>query len=349
MAIDSIDTPSPMAEAVPARGPSFRLLAIAALLLLLVGVIGGGWAVNRWLTGDATAPAAKAIDTQAVGDLTDPALPANREWGRSILKRAQTTTRGQSVVDVSGVASVGAIERIVAGLEKRNRVLNPREREIVAYHELGHALVALALPGTDTVHKVSIIPRGIGALGYTIQRPTEDRFLMTARELEDKIAVLLGGRAAEDVMIGEITTGASDDLRRVTSMARRMVSQFGMSEAIGPLNFGEDERQPFLGYSLSQGRNYSEQTAAAIDTEVRRIVDDMYSRTRVVVSENRDKLEALTQELLKTEIVNRSRVLELMGLEPSTDSPADLFEREFSVNGDVVTAGEGNKDEVASS
>ncbi|MBW4436675.1 MAG: ATP-dependent zinc metalloprotease FtsH [Pleurocapsa minor GSE-CHR-MK-17-07R] len=240
-----------------------------------------------------------------------------------------------------------AFDRIVLG-NQSPPLSNLQERTVVAYHEAGHALMAALTPGADPVLKVSIVPRG-QALGVTAMLPDDERRNYPRGYLMSQMMVLLGGRAAEDVMIGEITTGASDDLRRVTSMARRMVSQFGMSEAIGPLNFGEDERQPFLGYSLSQGRNYSEQTAAAIDTEVRRIVDDMYSRTRVVVSENRDKLEALTQELLKTEIVNRSRVLELMGLEPSTDSPADLFEREFSVNGDVVTAGEVNKDESASS
>ena len=126
-----------------------------------------------------------------------------------------------------------AIERIVAGLEKRNRLLNPMERRVVAFHELGHTMVALALPGTDTVHKVSIIPRGIGALGYTIQRPIEDRYLMTRDELERKMAVLLGGRAAEHVVFGEVSTGAADDLARVTDIARAMVLRYGMSEALG--------------------------------------------------------------------------------------------------------------------
>ena len=135
-----------------------------------------------------------------------------------------------------------AVERIVAGLEKRNRLLNPKEREVVAYHEMGHALVALALPGSDVVHKVSIIPRGIGALGYTIQRPTEDRFLMSREELENKMAVLLGGRAAEWVVFGNLTTGAADDLRRVTDLARSMVTRYGMSTALGPIAYRAGER-----------------------------------------------------------------------------------------------------------
>ena len=135
-----------------------------------------------------------------------------------------------------------AVERIVAGLEKRNRLLNPKEREVVAYHEMGHALVALALPGSDVVHKVSIIPRGIGALGYTIQRPTEDRFLMSREELENKMAVLLGGRAAEWVVFGNLTTGAADDLRRVTDLARSMVTRYGMSATLGPIAYRAGKR-----------------------------------------------------------------------------------------------------------
>ena len=138
-----------------------------------------------------------------------------------------------------------AIERIVAGLEKRNRVLNPKERETVAYHEMGHALVALALPGTDPVHKISIIPRGIGALGYTLQRPTEDRFLMTRAALEHKIAVLLGGRAAEKLVFGELSTGAADDLARATDIARDMITGFGMDEGLGYIAF-EAQRPRFL-------------------------------------------------------------------------------------------------------
>ncbi|TMG81079.1 MAG: ATP-dependent zinc metalloprotease FtsH, partial [Betaproteobacteria bacterium] len=155
-----------------------------------------------------------------------------------------------------------AIERLIAGLEKKNRVLNPNERRIVAHHEMGHALVAMALPGTDPVHKVSIIPRGVGALGYTIQRPTEDRFLMTREELENKMAVLLGGRAAEDVIFGHLSTGAADDLAKVTDIARSMVMRYGM--ALGHVAY-EEERAPFLGGPLPQGhREFSEETAREI-------------------------------------------------------------------------------------
>ena len=156
-----------------------------------------------------------------------------------------------------------AVERIVAGLEKRNRLLNPKEREIVAYHEMGHALVAMALPGVDPVHKVSIIPRGIGALGYTIQRPTEDRFLMTLEELENKMAVLLGGRAAEKIVFGHLSTGAADDLAKVTDIARAIVTRYGMSERLGHIALEKDRRsflatdQPYYG---PQERTYSDET-----------------------------------------------------------------------------------------
>src|SRR5438067_833434 len=139
-----------------------------------------------------------------------------------------------------------AIERLIAGLEKKNRVLNPRERRVVAHHEMGHAIVAMALPGTDPVHKISIIPRGVGALGYTIQRPTEDRFLMTRAELENKMAVLLGGRASEEVIFGHLSTGAADDLAKVTDIARSMVMRYAMVQALGPVAY-EEERPPFLG------------------------------------------------------------------------------------------------------
>src|SRR5213075_1005023 len=150
------------------------------------------------------------------------------------------TRRGAEEVTLADFTA--AVERIVAGLEKRNRLLNPHEREVVAHHEMGHTLVALSLPGTDKVHKVSIIPRGIGSLGYTIQRPTEDRFLMTRQELENKMAVLLGGRAAELIVFGHLSTGAADDLRRVTDIAHSMVTRYGMSEKLGNVAYDRDPR-----------------------------------------------------------------------------------------------------------
>jgi cell division protease FtsH len=207
-----------------------------------------------------------------------------------------------------GAASVAlddftrAIERIVAGLEKKNRLLNPEERRVVAYHEMGHALVAMSLPGTDAVHKISIIPRGIGALGYTIQRPTEDRYLMTREELENKMAVLLGGRAAEKVVFEHLSTGAADDLAKVTDIARSMVMRYGMEEKLGHITY-EAERPLFLGApgALAQPRAFSEDTAREIDTAVRRIVANAFEKATGILRQKRDLLDRGAQLLLQKE------------------------------------------------
>ena len=202
-----------------------------------------------------------------------------------------------------------AIERVVAGLEKRNRLLNPVERRVVAFHELGHAMVALALPGTDEVHKVSIIPRGVGALGYTIQRPTEDRFLMKKTELENKMAVMMGGRASEQVVFNEISTGASDDLVRATDLARAMVLRYGMSSALGNVAY-DRERSAFLqpNIPLPQSREYSEETAKAIDNTVRALVDRALERAISILKMNRSLLDRTAEELLKSETLNPPQI-----------------------------------------
>jgi len=205
-----------------------------------------------------------------------------------------------------------AIERIVAGLEKRNRLLNPNERRVVAFHELGHTMVALALPGTDEVHKVSIIPRGIGALGYTIQRPTEDRYLMTRVELQNKMAVLLGGRAAEQVVFNEVSTGASDDLVRATDIANAMVLRYGMSEALGNVAY-DREQSAFLqpNVPMPKSRNYSEETATKVDSAVRVLVDQALARAVDILKTNRTLLDQTAEELLKTETLNQPEIAKL--------------------------------------
>jgi cell division protease FtsH len=202
-----------------------------------------------------------------------------------------------------------AILRVVAGLEKRNRLLNPEERRVVAFHELGHAMVALALPGTDAVHKVSIIPRGIGALGYTVQRPTEDRFLMTRAELENKMAVMMGGRAAERVVFDEISTGASDDIMRATDLARAMVLRYGMTEAIGNVAY-DRERSQFLqpGIPMPQSRDYSEDTANTVDNTVRALVDGALERAMEILENNRALLDRTAEELLQAETLNEPEI-----------------------------------------
>jgi len=199
-----------------------------------------------------------------------------------------------------------AVERIVAGLEKKNRVLNAHERTVVAYHEMGHALVAMGLPGTDPVHKISIIPRGVGALGYTIQRPTEDRFLMTRAELENKMAVLLGGRAAEQLVFGEVSTGAADDLQKVTSIARSIVMRFGMDAQLGNVAY-ESDRGNFLGQAAPpQERSYSEETAREIDCAVRTIVARAFERSSTILTQRRDVLEETARDLLLRETLDES-------------------------------------------
>jgi cell division protease FtsH len=215
------------------------------------------------------------------------------------------TRRGGDEVTLADFTQ--AIERIVAGLEKRNRVLSEHEREVVAYHEMGHALVAMALPGSDAVHKVSIIPRGIGALGYTIQRPTEDRFLMTRRELEHKIMVLLGGRAAESLVFGELSTGAADDLAKVTDIARDMAMRYGMVEELGHVVF-EAPRPRFLDVPGMEAPGWrgSPETQQRIDTAVHDIVQQAFDRSRALLEAQREVLERGARELLARETLDEA-------------------------------------------
>ncbi|MFN7087527.1 MAG: ATP-dependent zinc metalloprotease FtsH [Burkholderiales bacterium] len=205
-----------------------------------------------------------------------------------------------------------AVERIVAGLEKKNRVLNDKERETVAYHEMGHALVALSLPGTDPVHKVSIIPRGIGALGYTIQRPTEDRYLMSREELENKIAVLLGGRAAEKLVFGKLSTGAADDLAKATDIARDMITRYGMDEDLGYVAY-EAQRPRFLDVPemVSGGCRVAESTQTRIDEAVRGIIKNVFARAFGILESNRPVLERCARELLAKETLDEQALGEL--------------------------------------
>jgi cell division protease FtsH len=210
---------------------------------------------------------------------------------------AATRRRAEAVERVDFDA---AVERIVAGLEKKTRLLNGREREFVAFHEMGHALVASASTSADPVHKVSIIPRGLGALGYTLQRPTEDRFLMTRAELEERLLVLLGGRAAEALVFQHTSTGAADDLSRATDVARDMATRFAMVPALGPVSY-ETEPAGFLGPQPVQRHNYSEQTAREIDLAVREIVSQAFARSEAILRVRRQTLERGARLLLERE------------------------------------------------
>jgi cell division protease FtsH len=216
-----------------------------------------------------------------------------------------------------------AVERVVAGLEKRNRVLSPDEKKRVAYHELGHALVAAALPGNDTLHKISIIPRGVAALGYTMQVPTEDRFLMTESELKNKVATLLGGRGAEELIYDEVSTGAHDDLTKATDIARSMVKTFGMSPRLGQVSFEKDRRGLMLQTPLDIGsRNeYSEQTARAIDEEVRRIIDEQRERVAEILSQRHTVLLRAGQLLLAKETITGQELRDLIAANLPDEQP----------------------------
>jgi cell division protease FtsH len=205
-----------------------------------------------------------------------------------------------------------AVERVIAGLEKKNRVINPREKEIVAHHELGHAIVAMSLPGTDPVQKITIIPRGIAALGYTMQVPTEDRFLMSRSELENKVATLLGGRAAEEIVSGDISTGAHNDLSRATDIARSMVKEYGMSK-IGQVYYAADRRAQFLS-ALPEGRGeYSEATAQAIDQEINDIINAQYARAVGILKTKTDILKRAVMVLLEKETIDGNELKSLLG------------------------------------
>jgi len=206
-----------------------------------------------------------------------------------------------------------AIERIVAGLEKKSRVLNEKEKKIVAYHEVGHALVGAVMPGGGKVAKISIVPRGMAALGYTLQMPTEDRFLMSESELRDQIATLLGGRAAEEVIFGSITTGASNDLQRATDLAERMVTTYGMSKILGPLAYEKGQQTNFLGDGMSNPRRMvSAETAKAIDEEVKDIVETAHQQALDILNNNRDLLETIAQQILEVEVIEGSNLQNLL-------------------------------------
>ncbi|OCK62549.1 ATP-dependent zinc metalloprotease FtsH [Bradyrhizobium sp. LMTR 3] len=253
-----------------------------------------------------------SVDAEAVAALTPGFTGADLA---NLVNEAAllATRRGATAVAMTDFNN--AVERMVAGLEKRNRLLNPKEREIVAYHEMGHALIALSLPGVDPVHKVSIIPRGVGALGYTIQRPIEDRFLMTKEELENKMAVLLGGRAAELIVFSHLSTGAADDLRRVTDIARSMVTRYGMSEKLGGVAYERDPGNFLAGADRPfpmRERDYADETAAAVDEEVRAIVDRVFDRAQGILKARRAILDRAAKKLLEKETLEQSDLEALM-------------------------------------
>ncbi|MSS71764.1 MAG: ATP-dependent metallopeptidase FtsH/Yme1/Tma family protein [Candidatus Latescibacteria bacterium] len=202
-----------------------------------------------------------------------------------------------------------AIDRVVAGLERKSRAMSEKEREIVAYHEAGHAIVSEVLPGVDRLHRISIIPRGVAALGYTMLLPTEDRYLMTREELLRKVDALLGGRVAEEIVFREVSTGAQDDLQRITKIAESMVKDYGMSELLGLVSYNTDRVSPFLvGFPMSGEKRYSEETARLIDAEIARIVNEAHTRVKKILEDHRPVLEGVARVLLEREVVEREEV-----------------------------------------
>jgi cell division protease FtsH len=225
--------------------------------------------------------------------------------------------RDKSAVDMKDFNE--AIDRVIAGLEKK-RVMSEKERRIVAFHESGHAIVATVLPGLDPVHKISIVARGFGALGYTMQLPLEDRYLMTRQDLHSQLAVLLGGRSAEEIAFGEISTGAQNDLQRATDIARAMVTEFGMSETLGAVNYNGHKRAAFLDTPFMQERGtYAEETAQKIDAEVKRILTEAHDEARRILRDRREVLDALSERLLVKEVIEADELREIMGLPPPKD------------------------------
>jgi cell division protease FtsH len=227
--------------------------------------------------------------------------------------------KDKTVVEMSDFEE--AIDRLIAGLEKK-RVMNTKEREIVAYHESGHAIVATDIPGMDPVHKISIVQRGFGALGYTMQLPLEDRYLMQRQDLLNQLAVLLGGRTAEEIMLGEISTGAQNDLLRGTDIARAMVTEWGMSDALGAVNYDGHKRGKFLDIQLGPERGaYAEDTARLIDSEVKRIMTDAHDQARRILTKRRDMLEAVTRRLLEKEVMEGDELRQILDVPPPAADP----------------------------
>jgi len=233
----------------------------------------------------------------------------------NIVNEAALLAARKNKTEVDMTDFEAAIDRVVAGLEKKTRVMNKKEKEIVAYHECGHTLMAELLPTTDPVHRVSIVQRGIAALGYTLQLPTEDRYLMTKTELQDKLCVMLGGRVAEEIIFNEISTGAQNDLQRAANIARSMVTEYGMTEKFGPLTFEKERRPMFLDIGLPPGtKEYSEDTARQIDEEVKRLVDDAYKKVLDVLRANQNKLKILAAALLEKETIEGDEIRKTLGL-----------------------------------
>jgi cell division protease FtsH len=264
-------------------------------------------------------PLAQNIDLDALAGQTPGFTGADLA---NLINEAALLTARSSKREITMLELEEGIMRVIAGPEKKSRVMSEKERLVTAYHELGHAIVGHLLPNSDPVHKVSIISRG-QALGYTISLPTEDKFLTTRAELNDTMAMTLGGRAAEEIVFGEITTGASNDLEKVTETAKQMVMRFGMSERLGPRVFGHDRSMPFLGREFSAEPDYSDEVAREIDDEVRRIVEDAHQTSKDILSEHREHLDTISRILLERETIEADEFIALLEGKPEDEIFAD--------------------------
>jgi cell division protease FtsH len=262
-------------------------------------------------------PLAKEIDLDALAGQTPGFTGADLA---NLINEAALLTARQNKREITMAELEEGIMRVIAGPEKRSRVMSEKERLVTAYHELGHAIVGHFLPNVDPVHKISIIARG-QALGYTINLPTEDKFLTTRAELTDTMAMTLGGRAAEEIVFGEITTGASNDLEKVTETAKQMVMRYGMSERLGPRVFGHDRSMPFLGREFSAEPDYSDEIAREIDDEIRRVVEEAHQTARDILTEHREALDGISKVLLERETIEAKEFERLL----AGESPEGVF------------------------
>src|SRR5256714_13640892 len=253
-------------------------------------------------------PLAKHIDLDALAGQTPGFTGADLQ---NLVNEAALLSARMGKREIDHIQLEEGIMRVIAGPEKKTRVMSEKERRITAYHEMGHALVAHYLENTAPVHKISVISRG-QALGYTISLPTEDKFLTTKAELGDTMAMTLGGRAAEEIVFGEITTGASNDIEKVTQTAKQMVMRFGMSEKLGPRVFGHDHGQPFLGREFSYEPDYSDEIAREIDDEIRRIVEEAHQTARSVLEQHRQRLDHVSEILLRRQTIEREEFIQLL-------------------------------------
>jgi cell division protease FtsH len=260
-------------------------------------------------------PLAKTIDLDNLAAQTPGFTGADLS---NLVNEAALLAARQGLREIDHQQLEEGIMRVIAGPEKKTRVMSEKERKITAFHEMGHAIVAHFLDNTDPVHKISVISRG-QALGYTISLPTEDKFLTTRAELNDTMAMTLGGRAAEEIVFGEVTTGASNDLEKVTATAKQMVMRFGMSEKLGPRVFGHDHGQPFLGREFSAEPDYSDDVAREIDDEIRRIVEEAHQVARDILLKHRDDLDLTSDILMRRETIEREQFIQLLDGKPELD------------------------------